>query len=389
MKLIEFADLVDVPILKAGTHQSHNKGAVTITEDELDEIIEGSQELLPVVKGSLSTGVYEGNEDLKLPKMPGLLNLHHNTLFGDTIKDRVKAVDVSFGKQEIDGETWMTESFHNVPHDIAATLQSSFPFRSVELIPLKNPKTGKEYPMVVRSTAFLDKYTPPAVKGQNKDFLVEFEGETPVIVLLSQGAEYKQEQEEDNDMPIDGKTPDVNPDVAELQGKYVEQATELAAQKAKNEALELEQGAANTKIAELQAKSDSRDVSEFIGSLSTRPIHGADGVIYNVSTAFCKVVEPLISRTSTSAVFEMEEGEKPARSVIMETIDSIVEMAATDGGFLVAMSEMAGKQHEPPDDTPKTAAELQAELMAADESLTPAQAWVKTQEQLKTYEGGN
>jgi len=385
MEEIEFAELINVPILRAGTHHSHNKGAVTISEAELDEIIEGSQALLPVVKGSILTGMYKGNEELKLSKMPGLLNLHHNALFDETIKDRVKAVDVEFGKQEIDGQVWMTETFRNVPHDIAASLQSSFPFRSVELIPLTDPNTGKKYPMVVRSTAFLDKYTPPAVKGQSGNLSVEFEGESPVLVLFS--TDYQHVAQEEKDMEKDVKTPGINPDVTELQGKFDAQAAELEAQKAKNEALEQQQGVSSEKIAELQARSDERDVTEFMASLGTRNIKGLDGIVYNVSKAFCDMVKPLISGTSTGAVIELAEGKKPARSVIMSTIDSIIEMAAKDGGMLVAMTEAAAMQHEEPDQEPQTAEEIQAELMSKDESLTPARAWVAAQEQLKTYEG--
>jgi len=156
---IELATLLDVPVLRAGKHHSHNAGEIEITEDEIDEIIEASQALAPLVKESFDTGKYRGNESLILHKMPGFINFVHDGILADTIKERTKGVNVEYGKKFFEnpetGERvpWITQTFRDVPSDVAEAIKTRFPKRSVELIPFTNPDTGKSYRMAIRSTA--------------------------------------------------------------------------------------------------------------------------------------------------------------------------------------------------------------------------------------------
>jgi len=354
MEVHEFASLIDVPILKAGVHPSRNAGNVEVSEDMLDHIIEGSNACKDIVKDAMITGEYRGNP-MKLSKpIPGPINLHHNDILDETIKHRVANVDFSFNKRKIAGETWMTETLTNVPKDIAKSIQTHFPGRSVELIPLTHPDTGKKYTMVVRSTAFLDKYTPPAVKGQQHDLQVEFaEGETPIIVLCS-GTDLLTSVEKENTTMTEETTKQPENQAVDV--------SELAAKDAKIAELqaELEKGKEReAKIADLEsaleehgrlateliAKQDASEIAEFIGKIEhARPVDD-NGVKYEVSPAFLELARPLIETTSRTSVIEMSGEQKPARQTLSDTLAKVIEMAAKHA-ILVPMTEMgtAGSQ---------------------------------------------
>lgn len=392
---VELATLHDVPVLRAGTHHSHNAGDITLSEDDLDEILEGSTALIPIVKESFETGVYRGNEDLHLSKMPGFLNFVHDGLLNETIKDRTKGVDVSYGKtyfeDPITGERtpWITQTFRDVPHDIAEAIRTRFPKRSVELIPFTDPTSGKDYRMAIRSTAFLNKTwieTPPAVSGQTDDLQIEFSrDDNPVLVLFSGTppqeipAENINTIQQEDIMSETTTVPVPENDVTELAEKYERTVEELQAYKEMHEAQD-------AKIAELQRRDAQRDVQEFMKDLQGTQIIGADGVIYSPSKAFCDLIDPLISNTAPGAVIELANGQQPVRQVLMTTVKAIVEMAGKDGGMLVAMGQVAPRVNTQPEgeEKPKTVVELMEEYQS--EGLSVSDAWKKAN--AKTYEGG-
>jgi len=367
MEVIELADILNVPILKAGTHHSHNSGILTISEEQLEDTIKGSNDCRELIKESLTTGKYRGN-DIKLSKMPGVLNLHHDAILDETVKDRVKDVSVEFGKQEIDGEMWMTETFRNVPQDIAKSIQTHFPGRSVELLPLTNPDTGVKYPMVVRSTAFLDKWTAPAVKGQKRDITVEFaEGESPIIVLFS-GTEYQQSTQGAENMGEETKKEEKKtPDVSELKEKEA-QIKELQKKKAQDFAMikemQAKQEAAEQAVIELQKKQNAAEVREFMSDLGHKTLQGEHSS-YNVSAAFLEVIEPIISGTGRQTVIELAKGSQPMRKTLEDVFTKIVELAGK-GALLVPVTEMGAMQHkEPGNENNQSILEQAQEIQAA------------------------
>lgn len=387
----EMAALIDVPVLRAGKHHSHNAGEIEITEEALDRILEGSQALIPIVRESFETGVYRGNESLKLAKMPGFLNLVHDGILAETIKERTKGVNVEYGKKYFEnpdtGERvpWITQTFQNVPNDIAEAIKTRFPKRSVELIPFTNPETGVRYDMAIRSTAFLNndwRETPPAVTGQDDNLQVEFsQGDNPVLVLFSGDPETaisNIQHQEDSDM-AEKQTPETGI-ATELQAKLDEQAAELKAYKELHEAEKAEREAIEKKVKELQARDAQRDVMEFMKDLRAKHITGADGVVYTPSKAFCDMVEPLISGTSGGAVIELAGEQKPARQTLMSKINEIVELASKNGGMLVALGQIAPGVNAPPkdEDKPKTVVELMQEYEK--DGLSPSDAWKKANE---------
>lgn len=389
----EMAALIDVPVLRAGKHHSHNAGEIEITEEQLDDILEGSQALIPLIKESLETGSYRGNETLKLAKMPGFLNLVHDNILAETIKERTKGVNVEYGKKFFEnpntGEQvpWITQTFRDVPQDIAEAIQTRFPKRSVELIPFTNPETGKAYQMAIRSTAFLNnewRETPPAVSGQDDKLQVEFsQGDSPVLVLFSGDpltADINTQQQEATAM-ADNKTPETGI-VTELQAKINEQATELKAYKELHEAEKAEREALDKKVLELQARDAQRDVIEFMKDLRGKHLTGADGIVYAPSKAFCDLVEPLISGTKTSAVIELAEGAKPARQTLMSLVNEVLELASKGGGMLVALGQLAPGVNAPLKDEEKPKSPVELMKQYEKDGLTPSDAWKKANEGL-------
>lgn len=389
----EMAALIDVPVLRAGKHYSHNAGEIEITEEQLDDILEGSQALIPLIKESLETGIYRGNETLKLAKMPSFLNLVHDNILAETIKERTKGVNVEYNKKYFEhpdtGEQvpWITQTFRDVPADIAEAIKTRFPKRSVELIPYVNPDTGKAYNMAIRSTAFLNnewKETPPAVSGQDDNLQVEFsQGVSPVLVLFSGDpltADINIQQQEATAM-ADNKTPETGI-VTELQAKLNEQAAELKSYQDLHEAEKAERAKLDAKIMELQAKDEKRDVLEYMKDLRGKHLTGADGIVYAPSKAFCDLVEPLIAGTKTSAVIELAEGVKPVRQTLMSLINEIVELASKDGGMLIALGQLAPGINAPMKDEEKPKSPVELMKQYEKDGLTPSQAWVKANEGL-------
>jgi hypothetical protein len=398
---IELATLVDVPVLRAGTHHSHNAGEIAITEAELDDIIEASQALAPLVKESYDTGQYRGNEALRLHKMPGLLNFVHDGMLADTIKERTKGVQVEYRKKFFPHPDtgvqvpWITQTFRDVPNDVAEAIQTRFPKRSVELIPFTHPDTGKTYRMAIRSTAFLNndwQETRPAVSGQDNNFHVEFsQGDDPVIVLSSgdpgtasinmQPQEGERMAKEHNEPKTDEQSMPVTAGIVpELQSQLDATVAELQSFKEMHDAEKAERAKLDEQIAALRAKDEQRDVLEFMRGLRDTYITGADGVVYTPSKAFCDAVEPLIAGTSSGAVIELAGEQKPARQTLMETVIGIIELASKNGGMLVALGQLAPDESTPPDGEtpPKSVTELMAEYEK--DGLSPSDAWKKANE---------
>jgi hypothetical protein len=366
----ELATIKDVPVLKAGTHRSRNAGDVVITETEIDNIIEGSNELRELIKESMSTGAYRGN-NIKADFVPGPLNLHHNDFLDETMKERTKNVNWTFGKANVDGQVWLTETFENVPHDVAKAIKTHFPFRSVEILPLVHPETGKQYDKVIRSTAFLDRFTPAAVKGQNENITVEFaEGESPVMTLISSVEPTTQTEVEEmadtkQAMPETGK-PEV--DVNSLTGALSEKdkkIAELQAEQAAKEARLAELEAARNEdakiLAELQAARDESEVKEFMATFEGQILNDEKGMKYQVAPAFSKMIKELIAGTKRSDVIEMSEGKKPLRSALQAFVQNIVEMEA-QGGILACLSEIGSTPNTSPDSKPKPILEMALEI---------------------------
>jgi len=384
--VVEFANIVDVPILKAGDFPSHNAGVVSISEAELDRTLEGSRMLHPLILEAIQTGVYRGNEGLseKIGKtIPGLLNLNHQAPFKESptlsqvvnekLKQAIQNISVDFRKANIKGEDWIVERFLNVPDDIAKTLQESYPYRSVELIPLTDPESGEKYDHVIRSTAFLDHFTPPAVDGQNSDLIVEFQAGSPLQrivshqpyiteeIIMAENTELKELQARTERMEALMK--ERQELMTELQKKLAE---EKAAREQANELAAKAEQEKDEKIAELQ-EIQNRVESETLISNLQRSIPG-----HVVTPAFLEVTKPMLM---TPGVIELQEGEN-FRQGMARVLKQVVELASKNA-ILVPVETQGAPAYSSPDGEPKTESEKVEELMKKNPDLSQRDAFIK------------
>ena len=397
-EITELANILDVPVLTAGKFVSHNAGPLEITEDDLDEIIEGSNRLQPIITDAITTGVYQGNEEFsaKLSKtIPGLLNVKHQIPFesdtfskpvNDFVKDAVSQVTTSFRKAAINGKNWIVQQFEHVPEDIARTLAEEFPYRSVELLPLTDPDSGRFFDKIIRSTAFLDRFTTPAVPGQNPELIVEFAGTSPLITITThqslKGDPIMAEKTQDLSNVVElqelhATLDKQNAVIAELNSRVdtVEEARQAAVELAiTNEKVKDE------KIAELQGKQDEVETQRILSELSGKVRKFGDRA-YLLSPAFMEIVTPSIK---TSGVIELAEGEN-LRQKYADMFDSVIELAGKNA-ILVPIETQGPRAFEAPDSTPKTEDENVRDLMAKNPELTKQEAFVQT---LNAHYGGN
>jgi hypothetical protein len=384
----ELATIVDVPIIHAGTFYPHNSDMpFEVSEADLDDIVEGSNELQWIIVGAIDTGSYEGNEEItnRLSKpIPGQLNIKHqkpfaseelSTNFNNWIKDAVEGVTVSFQKKLIDGKNWVVKRFHNVRNDVAQTLQEQFPLRSSEFIPLTDPNTGKFYSKVERSTAFLDILTPPAVGGQRPELVVEFMGtEKEPLTIITTGV---------NIMPKETQN-EKTVDVSELQkmqetlAAQNEAIAELQAKIAKTEedrekAIELakQQEAENQKLSHDVVELKSDNLMKELNRLRTRK----NGLTYQVKPAYVDIVRPIIEG---NGVIELAEGQSQ-QDAMFKLFDEIAEM----GDVTLQLSLEGEKSYSQPDQKPDKQAMIQ-ELMEK-EGISENEAWIKVTEILGEY----
>jgi hypothetical protein len=300
--------------------------------------------------------------------------LKHQSILPDTLKEATQGITTSFQKALIDGKPWIVQQFQNVPNDIADTLRREFPYRSVELLPLTDPETGKQYSKIIRSTAFLDKFTPPAVPGQNPNLVVEFQGEEePLIRLTTTGVNIMPDNKQDKSV-----------DVSELQQMketltaQTKALAELQAKVAKTEedrerAIELakEQEAKNQKL-EKQVSELSSD--NYLKELSR--LRKKDGLTYQVSPAYLEIVKPIIEQ---NGVVELADGQNQ-QEAMFKLFDHIAEMGSN---VLLQLSLEGEKSYSQPEAKPDKNALIQ-ELMEK-EGISENDAWVRITNELHEY----
>jgi hypothetical protein len=370
----ELANIIDVPVLTSGEFLSHNAGPLIITEADLDEIIRGSNELQPIIQEAIETGAYRGNEEIteKLTKpIPGLLNFKHQSILPETLKKATQGVKTAFKKASINGKNWIIQQFQNVPNDIADTIQREFPFRSVELLPLKDPNTGKTYPKIIRSTAFLDKFTLPAVPGQSSELIVEFMGteKEPLTIITTTGVNIMTEKKQDE------KTVDVA-ELQKMQATLTEMQAELVKVKEdRKKAIELAktQEANNQKLTHDVVELRSQNYLQALSRLRKKE----DGLTYQISPAFLDIIKPIIEG---NGVVELAEGQS-SQDAMYKLFDEIAEMG---GNIVIQLSTEGKKSYSQPEDKKPDKQALIQELMET-EHLTENEAWVKATDRLNEY----
>jgi hypothetical protein len=168
----EFADLKQVKLMYPGVHNNKE-----ITPEMLELMAQNTPECWEYLRQSEEAGLYAENEhiDLKGKPIPGFINLNHQEDLPDTIKKVAKNIGVKLYTKMLNGVKWLCGDFSNVPNDLAKFIKQKYPMRSIELMPpLYNPLKKRVFPYVIRSVGFLSREMPPAVSGQQNDFVVVY-----------------------------------------------------------------------------------------------------------------------------------------------------------------------------------------------------------------------
>ena len=308
------AEFLEIPILKAGNY----KGLEIRTED-LERMVQSANINVPYIK-QLSQ---------KQPEFPSYINFNHSDILPETLKDTTKDVSPLFGIKTIDGEQWIVVSLQNVSNDIADTIVKHFPFRSVEIIHnLHNPIDNKDYQNVIRSIGFLDKYTPPAVKGQddrlsviyNKESIMDSRITTVLTEYTQDDIETKEikpmaeDKHDDKQMTI-FKEEDVKA-LIEEQVKHKEE--ELKADyKMKVEQLAAEKHRLEEEIQEKNRKAFESEIAMFEATLEDK---------YHITPAGMEVIKAMLEPMNYNMVTKLSEDESSPLDAFKNGITKLTEL---------------------------------------------------------------
>lgn len=340
-----FAKIKDVPIFRAGTHNG-----LTFSDAEIDDAIADTAECMPFLIESFKRGEYAGNDKLNdevrksgLP-IPAVINLGHNRFLPETLKEIVASASLSLKRQ---GE-WVVASFDNLKADIAKFIKDRFPFRSVELIRnLFNPMTGKTYPLVFRSVAFLPADIPPAVGGQTPELTLEF-AEQQIFAVVSK---FEEEQTTMID-EITGAEMDAQKE-AERVAMFAELQAQIKDFEARLSKTEQEKAVIEKRLSEAETTNRVKDIEAFCAKLTHEG---------GASPAFIAKVKPLLMREENGIMQfnATPESLKEFAEWVMQNVDSVK----------VAIGEMAkGEAQEPAPKDPQEARKFELERVAKERGL--------------------
>ena len=337
------ADFVEIPILKAGTYKG-----LEIPYDELDIMAQSAN--------ICSTYIKELAE--RDPTIPSYINFNHSEILAETIKQATREVTPLFSTKVIDNEKWIVASLQNTPNDVAETIIKHFPYRSVEIIhQLHNPFDDKDYNNVIRSIGFLDKNTPPAVKGQSEQLSVIFnkEEDSPITVIH---LEYQPEPEEKNHMAeikeeqqmTIFKEEDVKA-LIEEQVKHKEE--ELKADfDMKVEQLSAEKQRLQDEIQENKRKAYEMDIAMFMEALETK---------HHITPAAMEIVKTMVEPLNYATVTKLSENETNPVDTLKHGIIKLAELA--EKGTLILNDEQIVQPGQAKE--PGTLQEQRAEAISA------------------------
>ena len=303
-----FAKIKDVPIFRAGTHNG-----LTFSDADIDDAIVATAECMPFLIESFKRGEYAGNDKLNeevrksgLP-IPAVINLGHNRFLPDTLKEIVASASLSLQRQ---GE-WVVASFDNLKADLAKFIKDRFPFRSVELIRnLFNPMTGKTYPLVFRSVAFLPADIPPAVGGQMPELTIEF-AEQQIFAVVSKFEEESKPMKDE----ITGAELDAQKE-AERVAMFAELQAQIKDFEARLSKTEQEKAVIEKRLSEAETTNRVKDIESFCAKLQHEG---------GASPAFIAKVKPLLMQETNGVISfsATPESLKDFAEWVVQNIDSV------------------------------------------------------------------
>jgi hypothetical protein len=249
--------------------------------------------------------------------------------------------------------------------------------------------------MVVISTAFLDKHTAPAVKGQSaEDITVEFaEDDSPITVLycdvehqpITETTQEKTIMSEQQKPTEDSKLVEMAKEREAKEQELKELQEQREQQDARITELEEARKRDADKLIELQRAQETREIDSYLKELSLTPREDSNGVKYTLAPVFAELVSPALHNIPQGIVIELAEGEQESFQDTLKGIFEKILEKALDGGLFVPMTEMAAHTHQAPGEKKTISSEIER-LRAENKNLSYGDAWVQAQANMREGE---
>jgi hypothetical protein len=326
------AELLEVPLIMRGVYNG-------FPVEDLDRAAQDTNKAMPYLVEGMKQGKYQGQRDaLNADPIPGFINLNHDRLAPEKLREWTDGVTMEVDTRLINGEKWVVGNFRNVNPELAQLLSVGFPGRSVEILPdFKNPDTGEVYPVVFRSVAFLDPRTPPAVP-QSPGYSVKLSRQVSDVLRVRLDVPNINQQPEENNM--------------EEKAQEVVKLSQEGIQKfqARLDALEKENVTLKGAVTMMKQEKDelAKDVQTYrqqahqagVEKLCAQMEHDL-----NVTPACLEIIRPVL--LAENGIVKLSEGEKPEKEAAIDAMLGIVRLAKNSALFVPESGKLpTGKQRE-------------------------------------------
>lgn len=329
------AELLEVPLIKRGIYNG-------FPVENIRQAVEDTQKAMPYLIEGLLAGSYRGQRAaLNSEPIPGFINLNHDQVAPGKLKSWSEGVRMEVDTRLINGEEWVIGNFRGVDPELAQLLSVGFPGRSVEILPdFQNPETGDVYPVVLRSVAFLDQNTKPAVP-QYPGYAVKLSRSDQGVLSVRVDVPVNNNQQEEIDMDNKAQEQDV-----------VKLAQEdIIKMKARLDTLDSENVTLRGAVTTMKQEKDelAKDVQAYRQQAQTASIEKFCAELerdYNVTPAGISVIKPVIG--AENGVVKLADGEKPVKEGAADALLELVKLAKKNALFLPEKSGTLpqGKQQE-------------------------------------------
>ena len=322
------SELLEVPILKEGIHNG-------FPVQDLESIARDTMAALPILSEAQESGTYRGNRDaLSQEPIPGFLHLGHhpNDVAPHQIKEWSQGIEMKLDTRLIDGEKWIVGNFGNVNPELAQLLAVGFPGRSVEILPeFQNPDTGDIYPAIIRSVAFLDAKTEPAVP-QYPGYSVKLQRSELGVQTVSYTIPNNNQSQEETSIMADKQT-----DTVKLSKEDIQRFTAL---ENRLETLEKENGTLKGALNEVAADKDAltSEVLKFKSQARESQVEAFCVRLekdYNLTPAAIQAIRPVL--VAENGVVKMSDDAEPIEleAAYIQSIEAVIALAKDKDALFV------------------------------------------------------
>jgi hypothetical protein len=332
------AELLEVPILKGGIHNGFEV-------QNLQAAARDTMEAMPYLLEAQYKGAYRGDANQRFNDEipPSFLNLQHDVIGEESttpipperLKELTLGVQMEVDTRLFNGEEWVIGNFRNVKPELAKLLSGAYPGRSVEILPnFQNPDTGQIYPVVLRSVAFLDPQTDPAVP-QTPGYSVKLADDRPGVQVVScEMPKINQSEQEETTMPekdegtVKLSQEDIQRfDAMEKRLKALE--TENGTLKGVVNEMKDEKDSLSSEVLKFQAKAHQSEIDAYLMKLEKD---------FNLTPVALEKIRPVLSPVDGVVKMSADSEPIPVESAYMQSIEDLFSLAVKKDALFVPVS---------------------------------------------------